>query len=298
MKGSSIVLATDLSEASVEAARWAHAASEQHQLPVTVIYVVSISVANWASGAYNVLEAPEVMEESRAKVSAWYAAATGKAPAESRVLVGHVPVQIREETNKLDSAMLVLATSNKTRWKQFFLGSTAQSLAHVPPCPVVLVRPDRDTAASTIKEIAVGVDFSSNSVDAAVFAADHARACGAKLHLVHAGKSPSFMLGNEHLPNDLIKTDYPKWATEQMNAFVVEHAKTLEGLEFETHLLKDYPSHGLIQFTEDHPVDLLVVGRTGHSRLISDTVGDVLLKVLQSVPTTTCIVPAETSEKE
>ncbi|TDP75718.1 universal stress protein [Bradymonas sediminis] len=296
MNGTSIVLATDLSDASVEAARWAQEASERLNLPVTVIYVVSISVANWATGAYDVLETPAIMEDSRAKVSDWYAEATGKAPAESRVLVGHIPVQIRQETEKIDAAMLVLATSAKTRWKQFFLGSTAQSLAHVPPCPVILVRPEEEMGSTTVKEIAVGIDFSSNSIDALAHSAAHARAAGAKIHLVHAGKSPKFMLGLEHLPEEVIQTDYQKWATEQMNDFIGAHADKLEGIEIETHILEDYPSHGLLEFTESNEVDMLVVGRTGHSSLISDTVGDVLLKVLQSVPTTTCIVPAEPAE--
>jgi len=297
MVGSSIVLATDLSDASVEAARWAQQASERYQLPVTAIHVISISAAHWTTRAYDVLDTPSIMEESRAKVSAWYAEATGQAPAESRVLVGHIPIQIREETHKIDAAMLVLATSEKTRWKQFFLGSTAQSLAQVPPCPVILVRPEEAMGSTPVKEIAVGIDFSSNSADALAFGANHARICGAKLHLVHAGKSPSFMLGLEHLPKELIKTDYQKWANEEMNKFVAKHVHLLEGLEFRTHILKDHPSHGLLEFTESNPIDLLVVGRTGHSRLVNETLGDVLLKVLQSVPTTTCVVPANASQE-
>lgn len=303
MKGSSIILATDLSDESVDAARWAQAAGERHQLPVTVIHVVSISVAHWMSGAYDVLDSPEVMKESREKVTAWYLEATGKEPGKTRVVVGHIPVQIREEATQLDATMLVMSTSTKARWEQFFLGSTAQSLAHEPPCPVVLVRPDAPNAPeggakAVVKEIAVGVDFSENSAIALAFSADHARACGAKLHLVHAGKSPKFMLGLEHLPDDVIKTDYNDWATAEMNKFVTEYADKLEGLDYATHILKDYPSHGLLAFTQTNPVDMLVVGRTGQSHLVSDTVGDVLLKVLQAVPTTTCVVPTETSEQE
>lgn len=297
MVGSSIVLATDLSDSSVEAARWAREASERHQLPVTVIHVVSISVANWATRAYDVLDTPSIMEQSRAKVSDWYAQATGKAPAESRVLVGHIPIQIRQETQKVDAAMLVLATSEKTRWKQFFLGSTAQSLAHLPPCPVILVRPEQQMGAIRAHKIAVGIDFSRNSADALAFAARHARACGAMLHLVHAGKSPNFMLGLEHLPLNLIRTDYQRWALEEMNKFVAAHVHILEGLEYKTHILKDHPSHGLLEFTESNPIDLLVVGRTGHSQLVNETLGDVLLKVLQSVPTTTCVVPARARQE-
>src|SRR5690554_5147927 len=202
MVGSSIVLATDLSDASVEAARWAQQASERYQLPVTVIHVISISAAHWATRAYDVLDTPAIMEESRAKVSAWYAEATGQAPSESRVLVGHIPIQIREETHKIDAAMLVLAISEKNRWKQFFLGSTTKSLSQVPPCPVILVRPEAAIGSTPVKEIALGIDSSSNSADTQEFGANHAHICGAKLNLIHAGKSPTFILGLDHLTKE------------------------------------------------------------------------------------------------
>jgi hypothetical protein len=92
--------------------------------------------------------------------------------------------------------------------------------------------------------------------------------------------------------------DYQEWARARMSRLVADHADALEGLVYRAHLLEDYASHGLLEFTRNHAVDMLVVGRTGESQALSDSVGDVLLKVLQSVPTTTCIVPAGDDEPQ
>lgn len=294
MKGSTIVLATDLSDSSAEAARWAHAAGAHHQLPVTVVHVISISAANWATGAYDVLEEPELMANLRADLKKWYREKTGGEASDTQVLVGHIPIQLQTKLPELNAAMLVMATSDKSRWRKFLLGSTAQAMAQKPPCPVILVRPDDAEHTTTMPgagEIAVGVDFSPTSARALAFSAAQSRATNSKLHLVHVGRSPMFMSGLEHLPDDLITTDYQEWAEAAMEEFVEKNAGALKDTDFQAHVLKDYPSQGLIEFTRQNPVELLVVGRAGHSALFSDSVGDVLLKVLQSIPTTTCVVP-------
>lgn len=302
MKGSSIVLATDLSEASADAARWAQATGAKLQLPVHAVHVISISMANWASGAYDALDDPGLMQKLCDEVRKWYREVTGQEPADTRVLVGHTPVQLRQYASDTGAAILAMAASNKTRWKRFLLGSTAQSLAHKPPCPVVLVRTDAPREPSVAEvatgtgDVVVGVDFSSTSSEALRFAANHARAFGTRLHLVHAGRAPSFMLGLEHFPKDLITTRYEDWAREESTSFIAAHADALQGVDYQFHLIDDDPAPGLIEFTRAHPVELLVVGRTGHSQMLGDSVGDVFLKVLQSMPTTTCIIPAVLDE--
>ncbi len=296
MKGSTVVLATDLSEAAGVAAKWAHAFASAYGLKVVATHVVTISMSHWAEGAYDVIEQPEMMAKARANIARWYRDATGGEPDEVDVRVGHAPVQLREAVAEHDAAMLVLATSGKGPWQQVLLGSTAQSMASEPPCPVFIV-PHAHEHLSDTPTIAVGIDFSANGAVALDFGARLARTLGAQLHLVHADTSPVIdVIDRQDLPPRFLSDGHYEWAEEEMTALVEAHRSTLDKLDYQTHIIEDYPSRGLIDFADAHDIDLLVVGRSGHSKLMGALVGGVLLKVLQSTPTTTVIVPGEPTE--
>lgn len=293
MKGSSIILATDLSKNAGFAAKWAHTFAEEHGLSVVVAHVVSISVSNWAEGAYDVLDDTAMMAKAEKKVVDWYAEETGDQPDDVCVLVGHTPVQLSEIAEEKDAAMLALSVSGKGAVKKFFLGSTAQSLANDPPCPVVVVTPEHAEMHKPPRFV-VGIDFSKNASRALDFAADLARTAGAKLSIVHADTAPAIdVVDADDLPEKYVSNGHYEWAKEEMEKLLEAHADNLEGVDYEVQVIEDYPARGLLEYTDEVDADVLVVGRSGHSRFVSSVMGSVVLKALQAVEATTIIVPAQ-----
>ncbi|QDG53285.1 universal stress protein [Persicimonas caeni] len=296
MKGSSIVLATDLSDNAKCAAEWTHSFAEKHGLNVVATHVVTISVSHWAKGAYDVLEDATLMEKARKHVSDWYEEATGAQPDEVKVLVGHAAVQLSDTVDEYDASMLVTSASGKGSLKKIFLGSVAQSLANDPPCPLVVVKPQHSKLEDP-STIVVGVDFSENSAKALSFAARLAKTANGQLKVVHADTAPSIaVVDEEDLPKEYVQDGHYEWAKEEMEAMLADHQDELEGLDSETVVIQDYPTRGMLDYVTKEDPDLIVVGRSGHSPFVSSVMGSVLLKVLQSAPATTIVVPTDSDE--
>lgn len=293
MKGSNIVLATDLSDNSRYAAKWAHAFAKDQEVRVTVTHVVSISVSHWAKGDYDVLENDEMMQKAEKKVVDWYRDVTGEEPDQVRVMVGHTAVQLREAVERLGAEMLVLSASGKGSVKKFLVGSTAQSVANDPPCPVVIVEPEH-TELHDPPRIVVGTDYSTNAEKALRFGANFARSVGGKLHIVHADTMPVIdVVDVGDLPAKYVENGHYEWAREEMTKLLDAHKGELQGLDYDAHVIEDAPAKGLLGFVEEQDADVVIIGRSGHSQFVASVMGSVVLRVLQAICATTIIVPAD-----
>jgi nucleotide-binding universal stress UspA family protein len=293
MKGSTIVLATDLSDNARCAAKWAHAVAQAQDGSVVVTHVVSISVSQWARGGYDVLEDSAMMQKAEKKVVDWYSESTGEAPDSVRVMVGHPAVQIAELVEKLDAEMLVLSSSGKGAVEKFLVGSTAQSVSNDPPCPLVIVEPEH-TKMHDPARIVVGTDYSTNANKALDFAASLARAADAKLHIVHAGTTPLIdVVDISDLPAQYVDGGHYEWARDEMAKLLEAHNDELQGVDYDAHVLEDAPAKGLLGFAEKKDADMIIIGRSGHSNFVASVMGSVVLKVLHSMSTTTIIVPTD-----
>lgn len=294
MKGSSIILATDLSETAKSAAKWAHYIARSHDLSIIVTHVVKISVSNWARGAYDVLEDPELLEKARQNVEDWYEDATGDTPDETEVLVGSSQVQLAETVKSHQAAMLVVSMSGKGAWKKFFLGSTVQALANDPPCPLVIVDPEHTEMPHDPPLIMAGTDFSRNGDRAISFAAMLARTTDADLHVVHADTAPVIeVVDASDLPEEYFRDGHYEWAEEELDKAMARHSDQFDGLQVEEVLIEEYPAKGIIDYAEDSDADMIVVGRSGQSQFVSSVLGSVVLKLVQTMPTTVIIVPSD-----
>jgi nucleotide-binding universal stress UspA family protein len=57
-----------------------------------------------------------------------------------KVRAGVAAHEIVEAAKELDVDLIVIATHGFTGWKHFCIGSTAERVARVAPCPVLIVR--------------------------------------------------------------------------------------------------------------------------------------------------------------
>lgn len=293
MKGSNIVVATDLSDNSAVAARWAHQLASTYGMSVVVTYVVEISISSWASGAYDILDDPTNFQRALDRVNAWYVEKTGARPDDVDVCVGAPVDQLEEAVEDYDAAMLVASMSGKTAMTRVFVGSTAQSLASDPPCPVTIVHADFESLGDPPR-LVVGCDFSANSDRAVDYAAKFAGLTGSSLDIVHADTAPELdFIDDEDIQPPPDEDDHRKWAAEEMKALEERLSDTLEPIDYQLHIIHDTPSRGLLGFAADNDADLILVGRSGQSQLVGALLGSVMNALLQSMPCSTLVVPLD-----
>lgn len=121
-----IVAATDFSEPSLPAVRAGHALSRALDTKVTLVHCVpkGTSEADLAAARERLQTICELSPEDD----------------DQRVLVGPPAETITALVQELDAALLVVASSGKTGFQRFVLGSVAERLVRSVPCSVLVVR--------------------------------------------------------------------------------------------------------------------------------------------------------------
>lgn len=286
-----ILVATDFSENARPAAQWAERFAKTGGYRIVAVHVTEINFANWASGAYDLLENTELHQQAEERIGQWYEEAVGRRPDAVDVRVGHPEVQITEAVAEHDPAYLVVARSGKNALQKFWLGSTAQSLANDPPCRMFIVHPDHDTM--DLGQIAVGTDFSPNSEVALETAAELAGELETRLEIIHATEEPALeSFGPDEPPEHFDRETLNGKAADRMDELLAKHGESLQAIEHDSHILDADPARGIIEFVQKHGIDLLVVGRTGHSQFAAPVLGSVLSKLVHYVDSTVLITPS------
>jgi len=143
-----------------------------------------------------------------------------------------------------------------------------------------------------IKQILVPTDFSENAQHALDYAVALAKACSAKLHLLHTPVVPTYLL------MDLSYSPGPEAVTRILNEAqdaLDEQVKSVAAAGVE-HLaaIREGTVHEVVRdYAREHNVDLVVVGthgRTGVSKLMY---GSVTERILKTVHTPIIVIPPE-----
>jgi nucleotide-binding universal stress UspA family protein len=127
-----------------------------------------------------------------------------------------------------------------------------------------------------IKRILCPVDFSETSTLALEVASDFARGTGAMLYIVHVEESPVPFGPGLHggLPSPLDKDAHQLWST----------LPAATNVDFEHHLLFGSAKDAIVNFIDDHEIDLVVVGSHGRSGVKRVLVGSFAEALMRSSP--------------
>jgi nucleotide-binding universal stress UspA family protein len=86
---------------------------------------------------------------------------------------------------------LVLGTTGRKGFRKVLLGSVAEELIRLSPCPVLSIGPDvAEEPPAVLATVLCGIDFSSESLEAAPHAFWLARTLSAKLIVLHVAREP------------------------------------------------------------------------------------------------------------
>lgn len=293
MKGTKILLATDLSDNAIPAARWAHDFGRRTGLPVALIHVLDLSQGSHGE-AYGVLEAPNLRQAVCDRMAHWYEHHTGARPNATLLEMGSPFLELSEAFRREDATVLVVSLSGKGAWDRLVFGSTALKLSQEPPGPLVIVHPDHATLGEELR-MAMATDLTDNSLQAMRLAGEWSRHFGVRLDVVHASVLPSSSVITEtELPEPLQSTHVIQWASDALDRLVHENAEALQGVTIGCHVLTDAPTRAVLEFVDRHKLDLLVLGQATKTGLLS-RFSSVAIKMVQNMRCTTVIVPPECS---
>lgn len=290
MKITDIYVATDLSEVSRSAARWAHNVKTALGATVTVIHIVEVTVSNWLTSAMDTFENHDRVEKAKTNIRLWYKDATGEEPDDVDIRMGSPVKQINAivEPNAATS-LLVMAQSGKGALEKFFLGSTVRRVAAYPACPLIVVHPEHEGLEPT-KPIVVGTDFSATGEHAVRAAIDFANLLQSPVHIVHANPAPPVLVfEGADVPIESLQASAIEWSKSSMAELLAKLPECVAGIT--TEIATELPVTALQNAVEKHHAGLLVVGHSGESELMQHVLGSTAQRCLSGMPCTLAIMP-------
>jgi nucleotide-binding universal stress UspA family protein len=182
-----------------------------------------------------------------------------------------------------DVDLIVMGAHGRRGFRRFLLGSVAEEVVRLAPCPVLTLRGGEAAPLHQIREVLVPFDFSKHSRTALAAAARMATSYGARLHLLHVVEpimEPHPYVPVHYRPESFdlpqlmsrVEEDLGSIAAELVGGAVPCEIKVLEG----------HPAWCIAEHAEKIGADLIAMathGRTGLSRFF---LGSVTEKVVRS----------------
>lgn len=197
----------------------------------------------------------------------------------TEVLQGQPYTTVVEYASARDMDLIVMPTHGRRGLERFLLGSTTERVVRRSEVPVLTIRPDDDSSiVHPYQDVLVPTDGSDCANQALALGVDVADAEGAALHLLSAIAIP--ILGIDVRPD--IQMDQLERSAKEL---LTESAKFAEdaGVEVTSKTVDDGPSISkvILEYIEEHGVDLVVIGthgRTGIDRYLLGSVTDYLVR--------------------
>jgi nucleotide-binding universal stress UspA family protein len=185
--------------------------------------------------------------------------------------------------NEID--LVVMGTHGRRGLRRLLLGSVAEEVVRLAPCPVLTVpEHEHGAAAGHVERILVPVDFSEHAVLAIRYARELAALYGAHLHLLH--------IVDEVIYPDFYPPVMPSGGTinEELRDQSVERLRTLMADanappdRTDVHVRSGRAAPEIAQFAEQQAADLIVIASHGLTGISHMLLGSVTEQVVRRAP--------------
>jgi nucleotide-binding universal stress UspA family protein len=191
------------------------------------------------------------------------------------------PVEAVLEAVEKDGADLVVAgTRGLTGLKHAILGSTAERIVRLAPCPVLTVH---DGAGALPRRVILATDFSDEGAYAMRQGAELAKRLEAEIHLVHAFDVPLEPVTRYGIaiPTDIVPLARDV-ARKKLDAAAGELGSL--GMKVESHLTEVPAATAIAEVAKSLSADLIVMGTHGFTGLRHLLLGSVAERTLRLAP--------------
>jgi nucleotide-binding universal stress UspA family protein len=262
------LFATDFSETSLPAVPYAEA--------VAALYGAKGYVAHVAgNGTFPVLppqEQKKLLQQAEDEMNHFLRAAASGTRCERIVRGGDAATVLYELGRELGIDLLILGTHGRRGVKRFVLGSVAEELFRLMPCPVLTVGPEAKvgvTATAKPQHVLFPTDFEASSLQALPCATQLARQHHSVLTLMHVASARQTVQEAEARLRALLPTEAPS----QLSAEVLVRVGS--------------PADTIVKEAETKKSDLIVLGVRGKGswdRAATHAPGPVAYNVVAKAP--------------
>jgi nucleotide-binding universal stress UspA family protein len=300
-----IVIGTDLSENSLDAARQGFAMAERmHReddpAEVYVAYVEGQGTWYPQVGTTTILDDADNRRRMEAQVHEFLEEhlgeeLEGKLDYELVLEEGRASKELPEIVDRLAADWLVVGQSGQGALARLVAGSTVEKLSHRPPCNLAIAH-SRGVDWASRPKILVGIDFSEASEKALNLAIDLAEQANARLHILHVVYPP----GPIALPDGLVGYAGGEYqevsavrerARGEMEVLVEKRQTRLDDIDWTSEVVTGYPTREIVGYAEDNDIDAIVVGTVGRSAMDDFLLGSVASGVVKHMPCTVLLTP-------
>lgn len=208
---------------------------------------------------------------------------------ETAVRVGQPAEEIVSETDELSADLVVMGTHGRSGVERLLIGSVADGVIRRSSVPVLAVPPDATTVA--FENVLVATDGGRVATRAVGLGSVVAHAFDGRLHAISVVEPTG--LGVDVRSAELydVLSDRAEGALE-----AVESRATAAGIDITTAIEYGQPANRVSAYSQDHDVDLVVLGTHGRSGLDRLLLGSVAEKTLRLSAVPVLVVPPASAE--
>jgi nucleotide-binding universal stress UspA family protein len=279
-----ILVPLDFSAASMQALDYAVELAKQFRAAIHLVHVHPPDEASSVPGAAHLLlQSAEAIERLNEELTGIHRKRVEPFCPENCHVRGGQPYQeIIALAREIDADLIVLSTHGHSGLKHLLLGSTAERVVRLAPCPVLVVRKRKQKSkakreAFAIRTILVPVDFSECSLAGLEYAAFLARTLHATLRLFHVTYPyvDYVFVDRAGARLSALQDAVQESARQHMDA--LKQMESLHGLSLQSEIRPGHAIEEICRAAAQPEIDLIVTsthGRTGFEHALIGSVAE------------------------
>ena len=279
-----ILFATDFSACADRAMGYALSLAAAWKAELSVVTVLELYPGMDPDYTVNKMYLDHLRAEANRQLVAVEARAKAAGqPITTRIEVGIPSQALQTVAQTIGADLLVVGTHGRTGLDHVLVGSTAERIVRVSPCPVLAVKADKaaGAAATTIKRIVVPIDLSTCSLDALEYAVQFAKPLGAAVTILHAMEPVAYGL-DFSLSHAKEWKEQREYLEKRLN--VLSACVTAQGVQADHVLRPGLPADSIVSYVSQQGFDLMIMGTHGRRGISHVLLGSIAGAMLRHAP--------------
>ncbi len=293
-----VLIPTDGSDHSVRAAEHGHFLAQLFDATVHVINVVDIQGAAGMFDAGGIVQSinDQLIAEGETAIEAVEAVVGERDSVTTAVVKGEPSETILEYADDHDVDVITMGTHGRTGLNRYIAGSVTERVVRLADVPVLTVRAtDQSQFVGEYDEVLIPTDGSEPAATAIDHGLAIAQKTAARIHAVNivdvgdVAASPNYTPPTEvieHLESE------GEAATDR----IATHARA-RGLDAITEVREGFPASDLLDYADEHDIDLITMGTTGRTGLNRYLLGSTTERIIRHAEMPVLAVNAREQER-
>ena len=281
-----ILVPTDGGDHSVRAAAEAATLARLFDATVCLVGVVDVQAAG---GLFDAGGVDRVEATAENAVAAAREGLGGLEAVGTEVVRGRPAAAIVDYATDHDIDLVAMGTHGRTGVRRFVLGSVTERVVRHSPVPVLTARATAQPTETSYDEVLVPTDGSEAAGTAVAHALAVASAAEGRIHAVHVVDAEGSAAGPGFSPPPALIERLE--STGQTAVDDVATRARAAGLDAVTAVRHGRPAAGILEYVDEHDIDLVAMATTGRTGLDRVLLGSTAARVLRRSEVPVLAVP-------